>query len=462
MANLNSSIKIVEVTTVTPPQDSKTPNSLPLTFFDLVWLRSPPTKRLYLYELPTVSTATFFDSVLPKLKHSLSLTLRHFLPLAGNISWPETSPKPLIDYVGGSDDGVSFTVAESDADFYDLSAADINESTASHLLVPDLAVSKEKAAVTALQITVFPNRGFSIGITTHHAVLDGKSSTSFIKAWSHICKIGDQYSTASLPELNLLYDRSVIKDPKGLEAIYVNNCLQSGGPNNKSLLPDHKPRIPSDTVRVTFQLSRVKIEKLREFVKVEMAKRKDQNPHHVSTFSLTVAYTCTCLAKSEGLSSEIELVLISFGVDCRSRLEPPVLGYFGNCMTLKVAFAEAKGVMGKEGFLVAVNAISEAIKSLETDGIFHGAENRVAGKHSLPPFKLYNFSGSPRFEVYNSDFGWGRPTKVDMPCFDTNSAISLSDSKNGDGGVQIGLPLNKHIVEAFASQFAKGLEDLPF
>lgn len=62
------------------------------------------------------SNIHFSDLVLiPKLKSSLSVALQHFLPLAGNVIWPQNSPKPILSYVQGNI--VSLTIAESDADF---------------------------------------------------------------------------------------------------------------------------------------------------------------------------------------------------------------------------------------------------------------------------------------------------------------------------------------------------------
>ncbi|PQQ13386.1 phenolic glucoside malonyltransferase 2 [Prunus yedoensis var. nudiflora] len=118
-----SSIKVVEVCWVAPKPsspDSASPDdqSLPLTFFDLLWLRFPPIQRVFFYEISSFNTPLFFDSILPKLKASLSLTLQHFLPLAGNLTWPQDSQKPFLSYVKG--DTLSLTIAESDADFYHL------------------------------------------------------------------------------------------------------------------------------------------------------------------------------------------------------------------------------------------------------------------------------------------------------------------------------------------------------
>src|ERR1044072_7810936 len=198
--------RIVQVCTVEPLHElgatpsTTIPTSLPFTFFDLFWLRFPPVDCLYFYHFQH-STSSFFDSLLPSLKHSLSITLQHYLPFAGNITWPLDSSKPIINYVPG--DALSFTVAESSADF-NLLCSDRCEAAQRHHLITHLTTSHEKASVMAVQVTLFPNSGFCIGLTTHHAAFDGKSSTSFMKSWAYVCsnlgKQGSSSSLLSLPE----------------------------------------------------------------------------------------------------------------------------------------------------------------------------------------------------------------------------------------------------------------------
>ena len=69
-------------------------------------------------------------------------------------------------------------------------------------------------------------------------------------------------------------------------------------------------------------------------------------------------------------------------------------------------------------------------------------------------------AGSHRLGVYDTDFGWGTPIKVELVSIDRTGAISLSDTDNGDGGVDVGLVLQKHYIKVFASHFAKSLESL--
>ncbi|KAL6136636.1 hypothetical protein ACLB2K_061931 [Fragaria x ananassa] len=442
MANL--SVKKVEVCRVAPKPGSPENQSLPLTLFDLFWLRFPPVERLYFYQ--TSST----DSVLSHLKTSLSLALQHCPPLAGNLIWPQDSLKPLLSYVQG--DAVSVTVAESDADFDHLiNSVFLAAKDFSHL-VPQVDVTDERAAAMALQITVFPNRGFSIGTAMHHAVLDGKTSTSFVKAWAYICKHEEEQTLPST--LVPFYDRRVVKDPTGLGELYSKEHQNHDGrAENRSLsiaFFRKAPKATEDLIRGTFEFTRALIERLREDV---TTKAVSDSSLHLSTFSLVSAYTWVSMVKAEEIKGGKTCFILS--VDSRSRLDPPIPAtYFGNCIVGRVAVAETKGLLSEDGLVVAVSAITEALRSLEK-GVLDGAEDWVSNFLDFSLYdRIYAIAGSHRFEVYDTDFGWGRPKRVEVISIDKTSAISLSDSKNGGGGVEVGLVLKKHYMEAFDALFS--------
>ncbi|KAJ0100066.1 hypothetical protein Patl1_21750 [Pistacia atlantica] len=218
MAPSSNTVKIQEVSLVTPSSNPNSEFSLPLTLYDTFWFNFPPVERLYFYQITADLTPHFFNSViLPKLKHSLSLTLRHYLPLSGNLIWPPEVRQPYIYY--SPNDGVTVTVAESTADFNSLSGNGVHEVVDLHPLIPQLLTSDDKAAMIAIQITLFPSQGFSIGITTHHAIFDGKSSTTFIKSRAYLCK----------------------QDPTGIDMEYVNNWHAYINTRSLKVLPNIAP-----------------------------------------------------------------------------------------------------------------------------------------------------------------------------------------------------------------------------
>ncbi|KAH0869924.1 hypothetical protein HID58_076946 [Brassica napus] len=316
---------IIEVARVTPAAGSDSvPHSLkiPLTFFDLPWLLFSPVKRVFFFRHTESTREHFHSFILPKLKLSLSLVLRNYHPLAGRITWDPNEPKPSI--VVSPNDAVLVTIAETKADFFLLSGYGQRPLSELYNLLPELPVSDDSATVLSLQITLFPNNGFSIGVVTHHAVLDGKTSSTFIKAWAHVCKQHlENNGTSSLPEiLSPSYDRSLINRVTGVdeEMIAMLRSLKGDATNSsRSLTPFPAKKLGDDV--------------------------------------------------------------------------------FGTV------------------------------------------------------------AGSTRLKVYESDFGWGRPVKVDIVSIDQGEAIAMAERREQSGGVEIGLCLKKTEMDIVLSIFNNGLQN---
>ncbi|KAL9323561.1 hypothetical protein ACSQ67_008418 [Phaseolus vulgaris] len=446
-------LKVIQVCSVAPLHEpTLLPTSLPLTFFDLLWLRFPPVQRLFFYPFPH-PTSSFLHSLLPSLKHSFSLTLQHFLPFAGTLTWPSHSPQPIINYLPG--DTVSFTVAESHQNFNHLSSH-LCEASQRHNLAPNLANSHDKSSLLAVQVTLFPNAGFCIGITTHHAAFDGKSSTMFLKSWAYICSNLQNPTTPSLPQhLTPLFDRSLIRDPSGIGELYAESWKNKNGSNNRSLkVWESLTEAPSDGVKGLFELTPSQILKLKQHGNSKM-----KGNVHLSTFCVTCAYVLACLVKVKQVKEEN--VFFIFSIDCRSRLDPPIPAtYFGNCVAGGSFVVLTKELVEKDGFICALEGIVETLNRVKEEGVLKGAERFGAGMNKPRETRFFSTAGSPLFEVYGIDFGWGRPKKVDMISTDKTGAFSLSESRDISGGIEIGLVLSKAEMEDFSTLFVQGLDSL--
>lgn len=464
--NKRNRMEILEVTQVTPTFNSPkstTEFRLPLTFSDIIWFKFPPVERLFFYQFDELTPACFNSVILPKLKRSLSLTLVHYLPLAGNLKWPPNEPKPIILYT--PNDGVSLTVAHSDADFNILSSDGVYDAAELHPLKPDLVISDVSASAIALQVTLFPNKGFCIGITAHHAVLDGQTTTMFIKSWAYICKQGNDENSPLPPELTPVFDRSVLKGPDGLDMLYLNQWLASSWSDSDTSKKSLKIMTSaggggaaSDLVRATFEITREDFKKLRERV---LSKLSDSAKEvHLSTFVLSFAYVATCMTKARRDGDR--KVAFAFTADCRPRLNPPVSqNYFGNCNRPKIEVAKARDFLDENGFVFAVQKTSGMVKALTERWVLEGMEKMlsycfdVLKEASESKLQIISVAGSPRFGVYGIDFGWGKPQKVVVVSIDKSGAISMAESRDGSGGVEIGLALNKHEMNNFSWLFPR-------
>ncbi|XP_030496521.1 phenolic glucoside malonyltransferase 1-like [Cannabis sativa] len=467
-----ASLKILEETHVAPysvtTTTTTTNSTLPLTSFDTYWFKFPPAQCLYLYSLPK-ETTFFLNSLLPKLKHSLSLTLQHFLPLAGKLTWPQHSPKPIALYTPG--DVVSLSIAESNADFDTLSSNQPFQASKVRPLLSPLHVSETGVSIMALKITVFPNKGFCIGLTTHHGLVDGKSAAMFMKSWAYLSSQENPQLPPLLPEeLTPFYDRTVIKDPSGFE-MKVLNYIIGDNPGSTSSDCRNNPKLfefesfqssdLDELYRAIFELSRSDIDKLRRKVS-----NSNPNELHLSSFVLTYAYIFDCFLKATTEDKTKSTVFILFTADYRNRLTPPVPGnYLGNCVVAKSNFEDMREhVIGKEkegvdSFTAIVMIVSDLVKSVGKEkDLYYEIEKDIV---TFPATESDNschvgVAGSPSLGFYNTDFGWGRPKKFVVVSIE-NGAISMAECGDGSGGIEVGLVLKKHQMDHFASLFHNGL-----
>ncbi|CAA7013281.1 unnamed protein product [Microthlaspi erraticum] len=457
---------VVEVAQVIPAADSflNSANSvtIPLTFFDLPWLVFHPVKRVFFYRLTESTREHFHSFILPKLKLSLSLVLRNYIPLSSRITWDLNVPKPSI--VVAQNDAVSMTVAETDSDFSRLSGYGQRPVSELHTLIPELPVSDDSATAFSLQVTLFPSQGFSIGFAAHahHAVLDGKTASMFVKAWAHSCKQLLENKAVSLPEsLTPSLDRStLLKDLSWLDEkmIEIVRSLKPDKANERrSLTPMPTRELGDDVVIVTVVLSRGDVERLREKVKSE----SNRPLLHLSTFVIAYAYAWTCCVKARGGNRDRAVSFLFLG-DFRERLDPPLPAtYFGNCVFPAVRYNRKAGDFAEErGFVTAVEILSGLVNGLSSRKIETIAEEFAGGLGCLGErAQRGSVTGSTRLGFYETDFGWGKPVKTDVVSIGEGGGISMAERRDESGGLEMGMCLNKAETDLVLSIFNNGLQN---
>ncbi|KAL3643254.1 hypothetical protein CASFOL_014069 [Castilleja foliolosa] len=453
-------VTVVEHSTISPAADSDIPTelSLPVVFFDMLWYDCPANHYVLFFDLPACSKSHFLDKIVPDLKSSLSLTLAQFLPLSGNIIHPTTPENmPLIRYQYG--DSVSFLVSESSADFNLLAGNQPRSCGEYYAFAPTLPPptrSEEyiSSPVLALQVTLFPGQGLCIGFVTHHAVVDASTVASFIRAWALISssKPGPDVDVIRdrLMQANCLpfYDRRNVTNINGLDSIYWDLIVVQSCTVEPQLV-----KIPTDSVRKTFVLKKDEIDSLKGLVGT-----------HVSSFSVVCALVWACSARSEVADDE-ETEYFGFAADCRARLKCAMPeNYFGNCVALVKAELKHGEVKkgGPDGFVRAAKAIAETIKEkvYNENGILCGAEKWPEEFGKLIGKRQYGVAGSPRFDFYAADYGWGKAKKFEALSIDGGAALSLCKSRDFEGGLEIGLSKPIAQMDAFSRVYTELLCEL--
>ncbi|KAH7691946.1 Transferase protein [Dioscorea alata] len=455
-SSTQKTLKILEQSHVSPPPGSVPSTTIPLTFFDIIWLFSGPVQRLFFYSFPH-STSHFINHHLPNLKTSLSLTLQSFFPLSGHVR--QLGNEFELFYIDG--DSVSFTVAESNSNFRTLSGHQPRSFKSLLSLSPALkTISGELIGgpLMAIQVTVFPNQGLCLGISIKHVACDGTSSMNFMKSWAATCRAGAGSLVLAVPPV---YDRSMVVDPANLSSIYYNVSMEAAkaaaaAAAAETLTPASSKSISGnyeedmDLVSATFTLRKDQLEKLKKMMGPKS-----------STFVVACAHAWTCLMRSRRQPEETT-AYAGFAVDCRQRLEPPLPeGYFGNCVGAAFAEANTGEMTGEEGVRVAGKVLKKAVEELG-GGVLRGADKWPEKVIEMLPKRPLSVAGSPKFKVYETDFGWGWPEKVEVVSLEQNGALSMAESGKEEGGIEIGLVLTKKEMEEFSLAFHDALKVLSF
>ncbi|KAF5759469.1 putative anthocyanin 6''-O-malonyltransferase [Helianthus annuus] len=455
MNNMDSvpTLTVLEQSQVSPPPATTCLQSLPLSFFDILWLIfRDPVHTLFFYDLPITKTQ-FTQTIVPNLKQSLSITLQHFFPFVGKLTiFPTSTRKPEIRYVEG--DSVKVTFTECNLDFNDLTGNHPRKCDKFYHLIPLLGCATKFSdgdcitmPVFSVQVTLFPNYGISIGMTNHHSLGDASTRFCFLKAWTSIAQFGSDdwfLANGTLP----VYDR-LAKYAK-LDESYLKYAKVETFNEGYQL-----PRLsgPSDLVRATFILARTTINGLKQLVSTQLPTLE-----YVSSFIVACAYIWNCVASIHNDES----MLFCFPVNCRSRMDPPVATtYFGNCVMPCMTLARTSILNEKEGFLTAAKLIGENLYKMLTnkDGVVShlGPIENWLLDDGLP-MRFMGVAGTPKLKFYDLDFGFGKPIKHEAISTDYSGSISINACRESNQDLEIGVCLSATDMGVFVRNFNAGLE----
>ncbi|OEL26078.1 Phenolic glucoside malonyltransferase 2 [Dichanthelium oligosanthes] len=456
--DLPPQLHVVDTALVAPAAPALPPRSLPLTFFDVKWLHLAPVERVFLYRLPPDADVA---AILSALRTSLSQALRAFYPLAGHVRITANKRHHELVYCPG--DAVPFTTAEYDVDIDDLASDGPVRVATLAPLVPQLPKGR---AVLAVQATLLL-RGLAVGVTVHHSACDGASSMHFLRTWAAAACAGAGGADHQLSPPPPVIDRTLITDPRGLYDIYLKKLPPMITDDGFEFI-SKPPSSFEDRIMATFTLPQNLLQSIKDAVTSEAARRGITPPPRCS--SMLAAYgfiwSCYCRAMRAGGTTRggrDETSHFLFSVDQRPRqMKTAIPGtYFGNCLCPAIAAApeEELAAAGVGGLLAACAAVAAAVE----EEVGEGAQDRWAGcvdrvKEAVARGTLF-VAGSPRFRVYDVDFGLGRPAKVVIVSAAKGGAMPVADARGGGGGVEVGvsLPAATGDMERFQKSFADGI-----
>ncbi|MQL85425.1 hypothetical protein Taro_017944, partial [Colocasia esculenta] len=180
-----------------------------------------------------------------------------------------------------------------------------------------------------------------------------------------------------------------------------------------------------------------------------------------SAFVALSAHAWLTFLRAKSVPSDDQITsVLGFLADCRRHLDPPIGDeYFGNCVRPCFVEARTKELLGDGGggFRAACIATREAISDCLREPL-GDCDSWLETWKTLPLERLANVAASPRFRVYETDFGWGRPRRVELVSMNKDGEVAMVAARDEEGAVQATVALSPLYMDSFASLFLGGLQ----
>lgn len=274
--------------------------------------------------------------------------------------------------------------------------------------------------------------GIAIGCAFNHAILDGTATWHFMSSWAEICNGSSTISTRPFLERTKVRDTRVKLDLSLPPSNGTNGTASAG--------PQLRERV--------FKFSESAIDKIKSTVN---ANPPSDGSKPFSTFQSLSVHIWRHVTKARNLKPEDYTVFTVFA-DCRKRVDPPMPeSYFGNLIQA-IFTATAAGLLSANPPEFGAAVIQKAIESHDAKAI----DERNKEWESAP--KIFEFKdagvncvamgSSPRFKVYEVDFGWGKPEGVRSGSNNRfDGMVYLYQGKSGGRSIDVEISLEAGAME---------------
>ncbi|XP_068638302.1 BAHD acyltransferase DCR-like [Aristolochia californica] len=464
------SLSVISKCTVYPAQKS-TLGNLKLSVSDLPMLSCMYIQKGVLFTRPPMSINAF----VALLKQGLAQTLTHFPPLSGRLV---TDASGYV-YISCNDSGVHFVHANAgDLTIRDiLSPSDVPDSVKLFFTF-DETVSYEGhfRPIVAVQVTELAD-GVFVGCTVNHAVTDGTSFWNFFNSLAEVCRGVKRISRPPDFTRNYVKDSQAVLEfadggPKvsfdanapirerifhfSREAIQELKARANGrtlipiaeiiGKQSNDELKIKKGELPCPNGRITSSLD------ILLLLRGAGGENTVDRSKEISSFQALSSQLWRSVTRARKLNPGKETTF-RMAVNCRHRIEPRMDPYyFGNAIQSIRTAATAGELLSRDlqwcaGLLhgnVVVHDDATVRKGVEA----WEQEPRVFPLGN-PDGASITMGSSPRFPMYDNDFGWGRPVAVRSGRANKfDGKISAFPGREGGGSVDLEVCLAPETMSA--------------
>ncbi|KAH6804569.1 HXXXD-type acyl-transferase family protein [Perilla frutescens var. frutescens] len=395
-----------------------------LVTFDLPYLAFYYNQKLLLYK-----GGDDFDDIVEKLNDGLALVLEEFHQLAGKLEKDEDG---VFKVVYDDDmDGVEVVTAAAEAIEVAELTAEEGFSKFKELLPYNGVLNLEglQRPLLALQLTKLKD-GLAMGCAFNHAILDGTSTWHFMSSWAAICGGATSISVPPFLERTKARNTRVKLDlSQPSDAPEHANSASSGGPVLRGKV---------------FKFSESAVDRIKSTVNAG-----DSKPF--TTFQSLSAHVWQAVTRARELGPTDYTVFTVFA-DCRKRVDPAMPeSYFGNLIQAIFTVTGAGLILSNPAEFGA-GLIRNAIESHNAEAITKRNEewesNPVIFQYKDAGVNCVAVGSSPRFQVYDVDFGWGSPESVRSGLNNRfDGMVYLYPGKSGGRSIDVEISLEAKTME---------------
>ncbi|KAE9594339.1 hypothetical protein Lal_00001281 [Lupinus albus] len=390
-SSFSTAVTTLSKRTVFPNQKS-TLSDLKLSISDLNMICCHYIQKGCLFKTPSFPS----NVLIPLLTNSLSRALSIFPPLAGRFI---TDSDGYI-FITSNDAGVDFIHATA----IELSVTDLLSPIDVHHYFKELFPYHWKinydahfSPIMAVQVTELAD-GVFIGCSVSHAAVDGTSLWNFFNTFAEVTRgVGNDSRVPDFRRENILVSNAVLQ-------------------------------LPEDDIKVTFNYEEPLRERIFNFSYDTLQKLKSrvnerslmENDNgycvvEISSFQSLCALVWRAVTRARKLL-ETKTTTFRMAVNIRHRIEPKLTdSYFGNAIQGIATRAVAGDVLSKD-LRWCAEQLNKNVKAHDSATVRRELED---WERDPKCFALGNRDGatiqmgsSPRFPMYENDFGWGKPVAV--------------------------------------------------
>ncbi|OVA15857.1 Transferase [Macleaya cordata] len=384
-------VRYVSTSTVRPTSHGVAiQQRIDLTTWDLFFLPHQYMQRGLLFKKPCGQSKLVETNIISHLKTSLSRTLDHFFPLAGRLATTKHDDGTISVYIDCNSAGAEFIHAAAD-----ITIADILDPT----YVPHIVRSffplngvinydGRSQPLLSAQVTELID-GIFISCSVNHVICDGISFSHFFNSWSEISRGLDHISR-----------------PPIIERWFLENTdcpIRLPSSTNEFLSEAHTP--PQFEERV-FHFTQENIARLKA-----KANSESETDRNISSLQALLAHIWVAFMRARHSDPNKE-TSYWLAIGNRARLNPPLPeAYFGNSVQPRFVSTTA-GELLERGLGWGASLLNQMVVSHDEVAIKSYWETWMEKPVLASPYTTLVSGGSPRFDMYCNDFGWGQPIGV--------------------------------------------------